>query len=172
MNLLVRVFCLWVSHFFRPKLGILDESVLKLPVLPNDLDVYGHMNNGRYLTNMDLGRMDLILRTGLGRTARQGKWNPLVAAVSMQYRRPLMVFNTFELRTRILCWDEKWIYLQQRFERRGHVAAVGLVRGLFMGKVRVATSEVLKSLGVDPVSPPMPDVVRRWVESFRTEAPR
>ena len=29
-------------------------------VWPNDLDTNAHMNNGRYLTLMDLGRFDLM----------------------------------------------------------------------------------------------------------------
>ncbi len=34
-------------------------------VLPTDLDVLGHMNNGVYLSIMDLGRMDLLQRSGI-----------------------------------------------------------------------------------------------------------
>ncbi|MDC0434241.1 thioesterase family protein [bacterium] len=35
-------------------------------VLPNDLDLTMHMNNGRYLTICDFNRVDLFVRSGLG----------------------------------------------------------------------------------------------------------
>ena len=66
MNLWLRLIWLFLTTPFRPRLAIpTDVSVLGLRVLPNDLDLSLHMNNGRYLTVMDLGRLDLILRSGL-----------------------------------------------------------------------------------------------------------
>ena len=46
-------------------LGFLDESAIRLRVWPNDLDANLHMNNSRYLLAMDLGRWELVMRTGL-----------------------------------------------------------------------------------------------------------
>lgn len=43
---------------------LLDESVLNLRVLPNDIDVK-KITNDRFLALMDLGRMDIVFRTGL-----------------------------------------------------------------------------------------------------------
>ncbi len=65
MNLFFRLLRLLLTARWRGRLGPLDESVLKLRVWPVDLDVNLHMNNGRYLSVMDLGRVDVILRTGL-----------------------------------------------------------------------------------------------------------
>ena len=41
-----------------------DPSRLMFRVWFHDLDPFRHMNNGRYLTIMDLGRTDLMLRSG------------------------------------------------------------------------------------------------------------
>jgi hypothetical protein len=72
LNLWFRLILLLLMTPWRPKLeGPLDVSRLRFTVLPNDLDASLHMNNGRYWTLMDLGRMDLLLRTGLWR-ARSG----------------------------------------------------------------------------------------------------
>ena len=38
---------------------------IRLTTLPTDLDILRHMNNGRYLSLFDLGRWDLLIRTGL-----------------------------------------------------------------------------------------------------------
>lgn len=45
-------------------MGVLDESVLNLRVLPNDVDIT-KITDDRYIALMDLGRMDIIFRTGL-----------------------------------------------------------------------------------------------------------
>jgi len=165
MNLLLRCLLVWLSTFVRKRLKILEPSVLSLTVLPNDLDIYGHMNNGRYLTVMDLGRFDFILRSGLGRLAREKAWNPLVASAVIRYRRPLFLFQNYRLVTRVTGWDTRWIYIEQRFERDGHLLAVGLIKGLFYGKSgRVSTHEVLNVLSPGICSPDIPKVVSSWRE--------
>lgn len=44
-----------------------DVSKVWFRVWPHDLDPSIHMNNGRYLALMDLGRLDLLIRSGLWR---------------------------------------------------------------------------------------------------------
>ena len=53
------------DHPGAARLGPLDESVIHARVLPTDLDLNLHLNNGRALTLMDLGRVDLMLRMGV-----------------------------------------------------------------------------------------------------------
>ena len=36
-------------------------------VLPNNLDINGHMNNGRYLTIVDLALFTLFIRSGFAK---------------------------------------------------------------------------------------------------------
>ena len=62
------------------------RSSLAFRVSPGDIDVNRHMNNGRYLTIMDLGRIDVLIRTGLWREMNrqklQGSSSPLSACVT------------------------------------------------------------------------------------------
>ena len=67
MNLLLRLLRVLIAARFRGRIDVLDESVLNLVVWPTDLDLNLHMNNGRYLSVMDLGRIDHVARTGLQR---------------------------------------------------------------------------------------------------------
>ncbi|HEX8430337.1 MAG TPA: thioesterase family protein, partial [Longimicrobium sp.] len=71
MNLVLRLFYVALAALRRPRLRPLDLSVVTFRVFPNDLDVNFHMNNGRYLTLMDLGRLDLLLRLGILRELRR-----------------------------------------------------------------------------------------------------
>ncbi len=164
MSLLFRLLWVLLTGIFRKRLKPLEASVLYLPVLPNDLDIYLHMNNGRYQTLMDLGRMDWILRTGLGKTAEKNEWKPLVASVKMTYRKALTVFQGFELHTRIIFWNDKWFFLEQIFERNGTVVAWGLVKGLFRGpQGNVPSKEVLAALQADLVPPEPPESAAAWI---------
>src|SRR3990170_2263282 len=65
MNLWLRLLWLFVSAPFRPKLEMPGgTSILRFRVWPHDLDLSLHMNNGRYLTIMDQGRLDVMVQSG------------------------------------------------------------------------------------------------------------
>ncbi len=166
MVLLLRTLWKALTLRVRPPLEALGTSVLAFRVWPNDLDVNIHMNNGRFLSVMDLGRFDLTFRTGLGKAMLRNRWMPLVGGVTIRYRRSLDPFEAYELHTRLLGWDAKWFYLEQRFIKGGgELAAEGVVRALFRGKDgNVAIAEVLDQMGyAGPDLPPSEDL-RRWAE--------
>jgi len=173
MNLYFRFLMVLVASFFRQPLQTFDESALDFRVWPTDLDVNFHMNNGRYLTIMDLGRVDLMLRTGLGRMALKRNWSPLVGSATIHFRRSLDPFQRFQLRSRILCWGEKWFFIEQVFERRGELIAVGTVKGLLRGRLgNIPTAEVLRSLNLNVSSPEIPEHIRLWQQSEAASASR
>ena len=168
MNLLFRVLLVFFKSLFGRKLGTLDESVLTLRVLPGDLDALGHMNNGRYLSIMDLGRVDLMTRTGMSRAAIRRKWHPLVGSAAIRFHRPLKPFKKYQLKSRLICWDDKWFYIEQRFESEGELKALGLIKGLLRRRdENIPTAEVLKAMGAAVSSPPLPESIRRWIEMDR-----
>lgn len=176
MNLYIRLLkTLILVWFFRPGLGsVLDVSRLTFRVWPNDLDLNGHMNNGRYLTVADLGRLDLILRTKLWRLVRRHKGVPILAAAQIRYRLPLRPFERFALESRVVCWDERFVYLEQRFihlkgPTQGAVAAIALLKGGFYDKSRkgvIPTAEMLGEMGESSLaSPDMPAYVADWLRA-------
>lgn len=172
MNLLLRMWLVFLGALRRPRLQPLDTSVLALRVWLNDLDVFGHMNNGRYPSIMDLGRLDLITRIGLSKAMVRQRWFPLVAASSLRFRRPLQPFQRYELHTRMVCWDEKWFYLEQRFQRGDQLIAIGWIKGLIRGpRGNIATANVMAEIGYDGASPPMPAKVQRWEAMLATDFP-
>ena len=90
MNLWIRLLWLLMTAGRRGRLALPnDVSSLAFRVWPHDLDPSIHMNNGRYLTLMDLGRLDVMLRSGLWRTVMANKWTPIVrinSAIGMNAR--------------------------------------------------------------------------------------
>ena len=163
MNLIFRLLYVVFSSFRRPRLGPGDESVLRFRVLPTDLDLNFHMNNGRFLTVMDLGRVDLLLRLGVVRAMRKMRWRGVVASVATRFRRPLDPFQRYELRTRLLCWDERWFFMEHRFTRRGELMAWGLVKIQFSARGgRLSPQQVIDATPRAVDSPPVPPAVVEW----------
>src|SRR4051812_35281882 len=91
----------------RGRLAVHGESVLRFRVMPGDLDINLHMNNGRYLSIMDLGRLDIILRSGIHRPMLRRRWTPLVGSETIRFRRSLTLFQRYELHSRLVGWDDK-----------------------------------------------------------------
>ena len=85
----LRLLLFMIRVRFASRLSIWDTSHTAFRVNLADLDVQRHMNNGRFLSIMDLGRMDLMLRSRFwDRISRQG-WYPVVAGQTITYRKPL-----------------------------------------------------------------------------------
>lgn len=169
MSFLLRFIKVWLMSAFghRHKFP-LSESHIRLRVWPNDLDLNIHVNNGRYLTLMDLGRMDLMFRSGAIKLWLGHGWQPLVGLSMCRHFKALKVFQAFELRTKILGWDEKWIYFEQRFESKGQLYALGIVKGLMAGKSGpVPTAMLMDVLKIADPSPALPAYVAEWLKSER-----
>lgn len=164
MNLLCRLFLLIFQSFFRKRLHPLSESILNLRVLPNDLDINFHMNNARFLSIMDLGRVDLLLRTDLAGTLLKRRWAPLVGGVNIRYRQSLKPFAKYRLHTKVIGWDEKWFYIEHRFTKKNRLIAVALVKTLFRGNGRnITPEETLKIIHVNIDPPEIPPRILTWL---------
>lgn len=163
MNLYLRLLKLLLKLPFVRRRSLLEPGRLAFRVWPNDCDLNLHLNNGRYLTFMDLGRVHLIAQIGfLGELLRR-RWAPVLAAAEINFIRPINPLARFELVSRLLTWDEKYFYIEQRFIAGGRLCAVGMVKGLFLhGRERVSSQAVLNLLGLDLAAPDLPEVVRHW----------
>ena len=101
MLLLIRFLRVAIMGFLSRTQDILGESVLTFRVMPNDIDLNFHLNDGRYLSFTGLGRAHLLARTGVLRKALRRKWAPVVAGAMIRYRREIRPFAKFTLRSRI-----------------------------------------------------------------------
>lgn len=138
-------------------------------VYPNDLDIFMHVNNGVYLTYADLGRTDLMLRSNIFNLIRKQGWYPVVAAETIQFKKSLKLGQKFTITTRILGWDEKSIYLEQRFTRDADWVATALIDARFLSKKggKVTPKQVYDLVGYEQAAPQLPEFVHRWKESVQ-----
>jgi len=149
----------------KPRIDLLDESSFAMRVWPNDLDLNVHMNSGRYVSMMDIGRVELLARTRLLLDVFGRGWRPIAAMTNIRYRRSLLPFQRFVVRSRVVCWDEKWLYFRHVIEHRGQLCAIAYVRGLLRSKEgNVTPAQILEVAGKPGLaSPPMPDDIARWL---------
>lgn len=140
-----------------------DVGRLGFRVWPGDLDLSLHMNNGRYLTIMDLGRLDFLVRTGLWRAVRKYGWTPIASSIVIRYRRELRPFDRFRLETRLVCWAEASVVMEQVFvlltgPHKGQVAARAMFKGGIYSRSQrsfVDVGRLMSEIGVTATSPPM-----------------
>jgi acyl-CoA thioesterase FadM len=166
----VRIPALAIRQHIRPlpALGVLDEDKLRLHVWPQDIDLNLHLNNARYLSLMDFGRTHLLARAGLLAYIIRARWTPLLGAVWMTYRRSLPLFTQFTLGSRLVCWDERWFYMEQTFHGREGLAAVGWVKAVLRDRERIVPpQQVIDTVAPGVASPPLPAAIATWNELTR-----
>jgi acyl-CoA thioesterase FadM len=165
MNLYLRLLLLLLRLIGLERKGPLEESRIAFRVLPNDCDVNLHMNNGRYLSFMDLGRVHLVAQMGLLPVILRKRWRAALGAAEINFIRALAPFQKFELVTRLVTWDDKYAYMEQRFEAGGGLYAHAFVKGLFLdANGKVPNPAVVAELGQAVAPPPMPEELRIWAE--------
>ena len=161
---MLRTLLVMVKARFAGRLGFHDVGRLRMRVLPNDLDVLGHMNNGVYFSLMDLGRLELAVRAGAWRTFSKNGWYPVAGSETMTFRRSLQPGARYTLESRVAGYDDRAMYMQQRFVVDGEVFAEAIVRGRFVKKAggTVTMREFGEAVGVDPTAMPAPEWMIRW----------
>eukprot|EP00002_Diphylleia_rotans_P016967 TRINITY_DN3298_c0_g2_i2.p1 TRINITY_DN3298_c0_g2~~TRINITY_DN3298_c0_g2_i2.p1 ORF type:complete len:251 (+),score=46.45 TRINITY_DN3298_c0_g2_i2:99-851(+) len=150
---LMRVFA---ASYNKPKLrNWWEGSTLDRRVNPSDIDIFFHMNNSRYLYNMDFARGDWFIRADYWNklVVRNKIIVPVVGSASIKYRRELNPFQRYQIVTEPLYFDDKYFYLLQQFvspETR-YVHSAGLVKYVFLHKgQKVTPANFFKEMGLLP----------------------
>ena len=117
MNLIFRTILQLIRSRRRPALAITDVGRAPFRTLLTDIDVLGHMNNGVYLSIMDLGRMDLMIREGFWAKLRAAKMYPVMVSETITFRKSLSLWQRFTAKTKT---QQLWYYdgLAKRFTQR------------------------------------------------------
>jgi acyl-CoA thioesterase FadM len=147
-------------------LSLTDMHVSQHRCWPQDLDVYMEMNNGRVLTLLDLGRFGLAGRTGLLKMLKREGWGLAVAGGTTRYRKRILPFVRFEMRTRTVGWDHRFIYMEQSIWIKDACAAHVLLRTCLTDRNGiVGTDRAMTAMGHAEPSPALPKWVSAWIEA-------
>ena len=170
MNLYLRFFANILKNLLFPERkggyqSVFEETKVKLRVWPNDLDINMHMNNGRFLTLMDIGRTDFTVKTGFHKLMLKNKWGAVVTAINIAYLKPLGPFSKFELRTKLLSWDDMWFYFEQRFVKNEKIVASTIVKATFLeGRKKISPADVVSLSSGEARAPEFPEYLREMVD--------
>ena len=164
MNLIFRTALQWFRSRRASKVHIHDVGRTSFRVVPTDLDVLGHMNNGVYFSIMDLGRMDLMIRAGAWAALSKNGFYPVATNETITFRKSLQPWQRFVLESRIVGYDDKAVFVEQRFVVKGEIFARAFMRGRFLKKTggTVSVAELADALGVDPSEVTLPPWLARW----------
>ena len=158
----------------RSRLNMHGVGQLAMRVLPNDLDVQKHVNNGVYLSLMDLGRVDLLVRNGAWQRMRASGVYPVVASETITFRKSLKLWQRYVLETRIVGYDERAVYLEQRFVVDGEIFVRAHLRARFLKQSSgvVSVTELAELLEVSTSEMALPEWIDRWAQDVALPSTR
>lgn len=150
-----------------PPLATGELSVTRHICWPWDLDMFAELNNGRVLTLYDLGRMPIARRSGLLALLKRERWGFAVAGATVRYRKRVKLFDRIEMRSRVIGWDARFIYVEQSmWKSDGDCASHAVFRtAVTSGAGMIAPERVMALLGAETSSPALPAWVAAWSES-------
>jgi acyl-CoA thioesterase FadM len=162
MHLLLRTLLMLFKSAKRPPLSIWDSASLTLRVLPTDIDIAMHVNNGMYFSLMDLGRFDLMVRSGTWQKMRRRGWSPVAAGETIAFRRSLQLWQQYTIETRIIGLDAKAIYFEQRMVAEGEIYARAYIATRLVSRGRPVTQEEILEFGQPPAGLELPEWIHEW----------
>ena len=132
----IRLLKALIAHlpFFhaRPRTPVtLFQSVVissRSPLLECDYNL--HKSNSTYFADLDISRSHLLaclLGAGIDKVQKDGKSNGkgrfgiMLGGVTCSFKREIKPYQPFEIWTRVLSWDRKWLYLVSHFVEKGKV---------------------------------------------------
>ena len=156
---LLRIIRVVVKSQFQEKLSFDTEYTdsVNLIVLPQDIDPFMELNNGRYVTLLDLGRFSLGSKVNMASFLKKNNWALTIVGTYNEYRYRLRLFQRFILKTKIIGYDEKWFYFFQKAERKGKSHMASVVKFAYTSKEGlVLPKEVITAMGMkyDPTGLP------------------
>ncbi|XP_011549481.2 protein THEM6 [Plutella xylostella] len=159
------------ARYFRKRACLLDTTEIKSYCLLNDIDtLLYHMNNARYLRELDFARVDFYERTGLYANIRGAGGAVVQAAATIRYRRFLKPFTKFTITSKAIYWDEKTVFMEHEFiGPGGFVHAVAVCRQRVIDTSAAAIADLLVQLHCGGACRPppckMPPELELWVQS-------
>lgn len=147
---------------FRTKLEINETSSKTFRVWLTDIDA-SIMNHAAMLTVFETGRIDFMVRTSFFKVARQKKWFFPSSSISVQFFRPLKVFQKATLLTRVFHVTEFFIYTEQKIIKDGKGIALCIVKSkVKFGKENIRTQEIVNLLHAKDIPTGEKDLIEQF----------
>ena len=100
-----------------------------------DCDFNIHKSNSTYFTDLDVARSHLVpllcgrgiaqMRKKFAAEEDKGRLGIILGGVHCSFRREIKPLQAFEIWSRLLTWDRKWLYIVNHFVEKGAVQPKG-----------------------------------------------
>ena len=89
-----------------------------------------------------------------------------MAGVSVRYRRRIRTFDRFQMRSRCVGWDDKFVYIDQSMWLGETCAGQALYRSAIVGRDGIVSpAQVVAGMTDAPVDMKLPDWVQAWINA-------
>jgi len=175
VNYFVRIaFTILWGRLFDKKKKLDEHTEVYGICTTQDIDIFfKHMNNARYVRDLDFARFHFYDRTGLYEEITKAKGHVLQTASNIRYRRTIPLFNTYKITTKIVTWDEKTLFIEQQFV----TLSDGFIRAVVLSKqstIGLNVPEIMAKLTGKDVSyrPTPPPELEDWLQSIEKSSAR
>jgi acyl-CoA thioesterase FadM len=115
----------------------------------------------------------MLAEMGLLKKFIKLKWMPIVNAAEFTYIRDIKPFQKFEIETKIVGWDEKYFYIEQRFVSERGLHCIVHVRGVFVCKGKqIPLDTLVAEAGYKGDTPQLPAEVVMWKDFLQLKKER
>ncbi|XP_055911823.1 protein THEM6 [Eupeodes corollae] len=171
VNYFIRVvFTVVAGRLFQKKRKITDKTTIYGICTSQDVDIFiRHMNNARYLRELDFARFHYYGLTGLYEEVKKLGGGAVQGASSVRYRRTIPIFHPYKIDTKLIWWDDKAIYLEQQFI----TVADGFVRAVALSKqciTNCSVNDVMKQFPEGKTAPAMPEELKLWLQAIEVSS--
>lgn len=157
---LIRLIILWLFQKQVSLLGTYRFTLRAWPII--DCDVTRMMVHA-FTRALVLGRYHLVFGGEFRNWAFKRRWYPMTVSEITSIFRPVKIFEKFHVESRIICWDEKRFYAEQKLWVGDDLRARSLVEGLMAGPEGfINPREVFSKMEVNRSSPEFTEEILAW----------
>lgn len=179
MNLYLRLLYLILRYkfFFKePVMSPRSHITTNFTVMPNDIDINGHVNNGRYLSILDLARIDFMGRIGLLNSLFKFGWRPIVGETQISFFKSLKLGDRFSITTKLESIDDKWFLLSHDISKGKVLVAQSNIRAVLIDKnkktlkAKYVLSFCKEEFNISPVN--SSNQIYNWIQGLEFQRQR
>lgn len=176
INYLLRiVFTILTGRLFQKKKKIFDTTTIYGVCTTQDVDLFfKHMNNARYLRELDFARFHYYDRSGIYSAIVEKGGGAVQGASLIRYRRAIPIFTLYKVTTKLIHWDDKNFYLEHEFISLtdGFVRAVVFSKQTVTGSLKVTVPEIIAEIEPNAQHPEMTKDLELWLNSMEESSQR
>ncbi|XP_045765174.1 protein THEM6-like isoform X2 [Maniola jurtina] len=172
VNYYIRMFfTVLIGRLFQKKSSLKDTTSIYGFCTTQDVDLlFNHLNNARYVREADFARIHFYVRTRLFNYIKAVGGHVLQGATNIRYRRIIPIFTAYKIETRLVYWDDKALFIEQKF-----VTFDGFVRAIVLSRqnlVNVDVESLLKNIPGVEVKPDCSQEIKYWLQAIEASSVR